>query len=162
MLLAAVRTCTRPFLRRAIVSKSSFSAEAFQSQFVRQGGILNCDLTELPQCTVNITSKWQDHCEVSSSEEVEVELKITEFEESNQISIKGCSSAENANCTIDITIPEYMDINLDANHLHLNIVNKVGRFRYTVGYPMLIDKDPMHCSGARRCGHFLPGGQHRR
>jgi hypothetical protein len=118
----------RPLRRVTNVARARFCVEAFKSQFVRQGGILNCDFSELDICNLNITAKWQDHCEISyAGEDDNVEFKITEDQGSNQITIKGTSIEDKlyVGCNVDITVPEYVDLNVDANNLNLVINNKV-------------------------------------
>jgi hypothetical protein len=96
-----------------------------QTLFVRQGGLLECDVTGLARCNVNIASKWQDHCEISYSDDSSFNIEVSENQPENHVRLTLSEATAGAGGVLNITVPEYLDISLNANHIDLVMTGKV-------------------------------------
>lgn len=124
MIISARRAIIHKHLWRGWKSRG-LATQAFITQFVKQGGLLHCDTSNLEKCIINITSKWQDHCEISYDDQCMVNLEITEHDEENEVTIRTNSSQPHGVFKIDITIPEYLDVVVEGNELALTLASKV-------------------------------------
>ena len=105
--------------------KRTFSIQTLNTQFITQGGLLQCDFRGTQNCNLRITSKWQEHCEVTYNEDAQCNLNVVENQEENVVSIIAADTASNCECTVDITIPEYFNVAVKGSNLNLSLINTV-------------------------------------
>jgi hypothetical protein len=105
--------------------RRSLSEQVLQTLFVRQGGLLECDVTGLARCNVNIASKWQDHCEISYSDDSSFNIEVSENQPENHVRLTLSEATPGSVGVLNITVPEYLDISLNANHIDLVMTGKV-------------------------------------
>ena len=104
----------------------NLSVRVTSTEFIRQGGLLQCDLSHLSRCNLNVTSMWQDHCEISYDEHSSFNITVLENEESNLLILNASDSVKSDHVsTINISVPEYFNVTIAANDLNLTMPNKV-------------------------------------
>ena len=112
-------------IRNHIVGKRLFSAVSVQSKVVKQGGLLKVNLAECPvPARVVITSKWQETIDISYDDDIFILTHTEEDELSNTLSI-AVNKLNSDDAVLRITIPEYLDMNVTANIIDLQLQNKV-------------------------------------
>lgn len=100
------------------------SLKTIRTQTIRQGGSLVLDLSKVCFSDVTLSSGWQDYCEISYQSD-HLKPSFTENKESNLLTVD-VSEASPQNCYfMTVSVPEYFDVNLLADSLHLTTKNKV-------------------------------------
>lgn len=107
----------------------TLSSDVTRTIHISQGGKLSLNLFALSKATVVVSSKWQDHVEVSSKGSL-CGLSFTENKDENSAEV--IASPRSNQChdfpSIEVLVPEYLDIAIDAQEIDLSLLNKVGCF----------------------------------
>jgi hypothetical protein len=108
---------------------------------VQQGGTLIIDLLQSKNANVEITSAWQDYCEVEYDSKMVDNSPYTLSEDLDEQTLTIVAISE-TNDAIKIKIPELFDVSICADHLDLSVKNKVlGDFSVTsTGGTVTVDK----------------------
>ncbi|KAJ1435876.1 hypothetical protein B484DRAFT_417014 [Ochromonadaceae sp. CCMP2298] len=106
-------------------SRRALSLQTLQTQHVKQGGKLNLELLDLPYCRVDITSRWQDHCDLSY-EDGDYSLRFHEDADLGSLTVTATGTGgPRRESAIEIFVPEYLDISIDGNELDLRMKSKI-------------------------------------
>ena len=113
-------------------SNSASESASLRILAISQGGTIIIDFSEAAKAKINITSKWQDHCQISDESHHDL-YQITNIDKSSnscEICYKDDESASKGGSPekvpfFDIIVPEIVNLTIVANDLDLNIKNKV-------------------------------------
>lgn len=99
---------------------------------ISQGGRIILDFSEAAAAKINITSKWQDHCQISDESHHSLyQIAVGKssnsceicYKDGDELAYKGDSPEKVP--FFDIIVPEIVNLTIVANDLDLNIKNKV-------------------------------------
>ena len=92
---------------------------------IAQGGRLHLNLASLETVNIDITSRWQEHCELSY-EGQGVEVTDKEDSDANMWTLDvNLTGKSYSGSKINVVIPEYFDVWVDARDIDLRMHNKV-------------------------------------
>ena len=98
---------------------------ASQALSITQGNKLHLDFSKFDTCNVDVISGWQDHCQLSYNDH-QYKLETIESLENATCFIVGESQTmAELNSRIVISVPEYLDVIIDANSIDLHMIGKV-------------------------------------
>ena len=118
-----------------LASRRNFSG-LVQSRFeVQQGGSLLIDFYKSDHANIEITTAWQDHCDVEYDHDAakwgDFKLKITDDLKTQKLTITATPPAacEELNSSpiklLKLTVPEMLNVSIMGHHLDLKVNNKV-------------------------------------
>ena len=117
------------------VSFRSFSAVVHKKFEVQQGGSLMIDFYKAKDAIVEISTAWQDHCDVEYEYDTGTwsgfDLKFHEDLKAQKLTLIATPPATCEDLMpspikcLKLTIPEMMNVSIIAHHLDLRVKNKV-------------------------------------
>lgn len=100
------------------------SVQHHQSQYVKQGGKLVVHLApEANQSKITISSKWQETVDLQYDNDL-LDVSFTEDADTNSIVVMSKQKSSSSG-DLQITIPEYLDMDIEGYDVDLQMKNKV-------------------------------------
>lgn len=119
------------------VSFRSFSEIVRKKFEVHQGGSLLIDFYKADNAVVEISTAWQDHCDVEYEYDIETwngfHLNFHEDFKAQKLTLTPTPPAASEDFMpspikcLKLTVPEMMNVSIIAHHLDLRVKNKVNR-----------------------------------
>ena len=146
-----LRSCRKLGLTRQSNGLSCYRnfSEVVQKSFaVRQGGKVRIEFLGGKKDILEITTAWQDHCVVEygyeSSLMADFVLKIDEDILQQELTIiahpriKYSPNVDSPIKWMKVTLPEMMNVNIEACHMDLRVKNKVSLSELSQGFQLLV------------------------
>jgi hypothetical protein len=95
---------------------------------IGQGGTIRTDFGDIKNLTLNIKSKWQDHCNIEIFDNLDEGFSFdVQKDQETLVVSKPSEYLADEKCAkrIDIIIPEYFNLLLNCNEANINIFGKI-------------------------------------